>query len=109
MTREQYLLMCEEMGWEPDEEEMPLEVQDLSYEAQQALRLFSSLPDKIEGMNGLWLGKDFSGLDTIMNIYGIEEYDRLEIFNLLHVCISEASKHYEQQRKSQESMAKARR
>ena len=48
MTQDQYLLMCEQMGWDPDPNEMPPEVHDLSYEAQQALRLFNALPDKID-------------------------------------------------------------
>jgi hypothetical protein len=93
--------MCEEMGWEPDLEELPLEVQDMSYECQQALRLFNILPDKIEGMNGIWLGKDFAGLGDIMRIYKIEDSE--EAFDLLQVCIIEAQKFYEQKRKNQES------
>ena len=97
MTQEQYLLMCEQMGWDPDEEEMPLEMGDLSYEAQIALILFNVLPDKIEGMNGIWLGKDFAGLGDIMELYGIE--GNRDAFDLLQHCIAEASKFYEEQRK----------
>jgi len=96
--------MCEEMGWEPNPEEMPQEVHELSFECQQALRLFNALPDKIEGMNGVWLGKDFAGLGDIMRIYKIEDSE--EIFELLQVCISEAYTHYEQKRKQRESMAR---
>jgi len=107
MTQEQYLLMCDQMGWDPDPNEMPAEVQDLSYEAQQALRLFNALPDKIEGMNGVWLGKDYAGLGDIMRIYKIEDSE--EVFELLQVCISEASTHYEQQRKVREAASRVRR
>lgn len=98
--------MCEQMGWEPDEKEMPLEVHNLSYHCQQALRLFNALPDKIEGMNGVWLGKDFSGLTDIMNIYKIDDSEKERVFELLQFCIVEASKYYEQKRKLQESMAR---
>lgn len=107
MTQEQYLLMCEQMGWDPDPNEMPAEVQDLSYEAQQALRLFNALPDKIEGMNGVWLGKDYAGLGDIMRIYKIEDSE--EVFELLQVCISEASTHYDQQRRTREAASRVRR
>src|SRR5210317_709398 len=107
MTQEQYLLMCEQMGWDPDPNEMPAEVQDLSYEAQQALRLFNALPDKIEGMNGVWLGKDYAGLGDIMRIYKIEDSE--EVFDLLQVCVSEAFTHYEQQRKVREAASRVRR
>ena len=101
MSQELFLLMCEQMGWEPNPEEMPLEPKDLSYEAQVALTLFQVLPDKIEGMNGVWLGKDFAGLGDIMELYGIE--GNREAFNLLLHIIAEASKFYEQQRKVQQA------
>ena len=99
-------MMCEEMGWDPNPDEMPPEVHELTYESQQALRLFNALPDKIEGMNGVWLGKDFAGLGDIMRIYKIEDSE--EIFNLLLLCINEAQTHYEQQRKYREASTRKR-
>ena len=45
--------MCEQMGWEPDPDEMPLNFENLSYEAAIAVTLFQVLPDKIDGMNEL--------------------------------------------------------
>jgi hypothetical protein len=104
MSREQYLEMCEQMGWEPEEEEIPIDYVDLEEKSQQALRLFNILPDKIEGMNGVWLGKDYSGIGDIMQIYQIP-LDK-DIFDLLQVCIKEASDHYENQRKMKESSRK---
>jgi hypothetical protein len=101
MSKEQYLEMCEQMGWEPEEEEIPIDHSDLSDNCQQALRLFNILPDKIEGMNGVWLGKDYSGIGDIMAIYNIPLDS--EIFDLLQVCIKEASEHYENQRKVREA------
>ncbi len=101
MTQEQYLLMCEQMGWEPNPDEIPMELGDLSYEAQIAVMLFQVLPDRIEGMNGVWLGKDFSGLGDIMMLYGIE--GNREAFDLLQFIIVEAGKHYENQRKLQQT------
>jgi len=94
------------MGWEPDEMETPLDITDLSYEAQLALFLFNVLPDKIEGMSGIWLGKDFSGLGDIMSIYGVEK--NRDAFDLLQICIAESSKHYEAQRKLNEAKNKVR-
>ncbi len=101
----QYLLMCEQMGWEPKEEEMPQDPSSLSYECQQALVLVNALPDKWEGMNGVWLGKDYSGLFDIMNIYQID--NKLEVFELLKICESELSKYYAQKRKEQEQISKS--
>lgn len=105
MDLDQYLLMCEQMGWEPKEEEMPLDPSSLSYECQQALVLLNALPDNWDGMNGVWLGKDYSGLGDIMAIYQID--NRREVFELLKVCESELSKYYAQKRKEQEQLSKA--
>ena len=72
MYSEQYFQMCEQMGWEPKEEEVPKDPAYLSYDVQCALVLFNSLPDNWEGMSGTWMGKDYSGLMDIMNIYQID-------------------------------------
>ena len=37
MNIEQYLQMCEQMGWEPKEEEIPKDPSDLSYNVQNQL------------------------------------------------------------------------
>jgi hypothetical protein len=50
--------MCEQMGWEPDEDQMPIDPSTLSLEVQQALVLLNALPDNWEGMSGSWMGKD---------------------------------------------------
>ena len=39
MTREQYLEMCEMLGNEPVESEIPIEFEDLALEVQDALRI----------------------------------------------------------------------
>lgn len=84
------------MGKEPVEEDIPIEPGDLSFECQQALLLFSVLPDKIEGMNGIWLGKEFSGIGDIFDFYEIE--DRREVFELLTYIIGQYGKYFEKQR-----------
>ena len=105
MNTEQYLLMCEQMGWEPREEDIPMEVDSLSYNSQCALILFQALPDNWEGMSGSWMGKDYSGLVDIMNIYQMD--NKKEIFELLKVAEVEASKYYAQKQKERDAMAKA--
>jgi hypothetical protein len=95
------------MGWEPKEEDMPLDPSMLSIEAQQALILLNSLPDIWEGMGGTWLGKDYSGLSAIIDIYEIDS--KKEVFELLKVAESELGKYYAQKRKEQESMSKTKR
>ena len=105
MDIDQYLQMCEQMGWEPKDEEMPKDPSHLSYNVQGALVLYNSLPDIWEGMSGTWMGKDYSGLIDIMNIYQLD--NQKEIFTLLKVAEGEASKFYAQKQKQQESLNKA--
>ena len=73
--------MCEQMGWEPVEEEMPKDPGFLPLDVQNALIVFNVLPDKIEGMSGTWLGKDFSALEAILNIYDID--NRREVLDYI--------------------------
>jgi len=107
MNQDQYILMCEQMGWEIDENQLPRDPSTLSLECQQALLLLNSLPDNWEGMNGTWLGKDYSGLEAILNIYEVVE--RREVFELLKVAEDEMGKFYAQKQKERESLAKANR
>jgi len=95
------------MGVEPKEEDIPKDPSTFSLEAQQALILMNALPDNWEGMNGVWLGKNYNGLMDIMDLYLIDE--KREVFELLKVCEDELGKFYAQKRKEQEQLAKAKR
>jgi len=93
------------MGVEPKEEDIPKDPSTFSLEAQQALVLLNALPDNWDGMNGVWLGKEYAGLTDIMNIY--QMIDWKDTFEMLQICIQEYGKHYEQQRKQAEARAKS--
>ena len=92
------------MGWEDFDDE-PIDPADLSLEAQQALVLMNILPDKIEGMNGVWLGKEYSGLSDILTIYQMVNWR--DTFDMLQICIQEYYKYYDEKRKQEERKAKA--
>ena len=72
MTREQYFEMCEQLGEEPVEENIPVEYDDLSVDVQQALATYNLLRDEWEGFNGLYLGKSLIGISEIFEISGTE-------------------------------------
>lgn len=107
MSAEQYFEMCEQMGWEPREEDIPVDASTLSLECQQALVVLNALPDKWEGMSGTWMGKDYAGLEAIFNIYEIES--RREVFELLRSGETEMGKYYTQKQKERDALAKAQR
>ena len=99
--------MCEQMGWEPTEDDMPLDPGTFEIEAQQALILLNSLPDRWDGMSGTWMGKDYSGLSAILDIYEVQ--DKRQVFELLQIAEAELGKFYAQKQKEQEAMSKAKR
>ena len=105
MDTEQYIEMCEMMGWEPNLEELPIVPSEMSVEAQQAIVMLAALQDRWDGMSGTWLGKDYTGLVDIMDIYGVE--DRRAVFELIKVGENELGKFYKQKAKEQESLSKA--
>ena len=43
------------------------------YEVQMAFFIYSLLQDTWDGMNGMYMGKNLSGLATFLNIYEVED------------------------------------
>jgi hypothetical protein len=73
MNKQQYFEMCEMLGSDPVEEEIPIEYDDLPLEVQEAFQVYNILTDSWEGMSGTYMGKNYSGIYDIMNILGIED------------------------------------
>jgi len=84
MTKAQYFEMCEVMGSDPVEEQIPVEYEDLFVDVQDALNIYSKLRDEWDGMNGVYLGKNFSGIMDIFDLYDVPKEDRRTIFDLLN-------------------------
>lgn len=92
MTQARYLKMCDQMGKEPKEDEMPPSLDDFPEIALIALDIFGSLGDRIYPEIG-YVGKDFTNLDTYINIHGVENKELLlEILGLLESRAIELSR-----------------
>lgn len=75
--------MCEQLGQEPNPEEIPPDVEDFPEIAVQALNTFSSLGDRIYPDIG-YMGKDFTTLPYYLDMYGVEDTELfLEILTYL--------------------------
>ena len=85
MTKQQYLEMCEALGTEPVESEMPVELEDFPLEVQEVLEIYRLLKDEWEPMNGIYLGKNFTGILEIFDIFSIALVDRKLYLSLLYV------------------------
>lgn len=72
MTRERYLEMCEQMGNEPVEEEIPPDIEDFPSIVNEAVNTFNMLGDRIYPEIG-YVGKDYTNLNHYIDLYGIED------------------------------------
>ena len=95
MTKDVYYEMCEALGSEPIEEEIPIEMEDFPIEAQEAINVYFRLKDDWDTMNGVYMGKSYMGLIDIMNIMEIPKEDRkylLEWIGIMDTARSKAIK-----------------
>ncbi len=72
MTKEMYFEMCEALGNEPVESEIPVDFEDFPLEVQQAFSVYKMLRDEWDTMNGLYLGKSLIGIKDILEATEVE-------------------------------------
>ena len=83
MTQERYLEMMEQLGKEPNPEEMPPSWNDFPDEVVYAVNIFNLLGDRVYPDIG-YIGKDYVNLPILMQVYGIEDTELLmDVLNLL--------------------------
>lgn len=83
MTRERYFTMCEQMGKEPDDEEIPPDWEDFPDIAIFAQNTYNLLGDRVYPEIG-YVGKDYSNLSVFIDMYEIEDKELfVEILDFL--------------------------
>lgn len=65
--------MCELLGSEPIESEIPVDRGDLNIDTQLAFSIYDKLQANWEGMSGHYLGKDLSLIPVLLKHY---DYDK---------------------------------
>lgn len=75
--------MCEELGVEPVEEEIPLDIEDFPELVQQCFVIYGLLADQWDSMAGQYLGKDYSIIFNLLDMYEIESEERLLVMGFL--------------------------
>lgn len=90
MTKKAYLTMCEQMGKEPLQEELPADFEDFPKIVQDAIVIYGVLPDVWEGFGGTFLGKDYSILPYLTNkVYIIDDHPLLmQILMMINNIVS---------------------
>lgn len=92
MTKEAYFEMCEALGSEPVEEEIPVELDDFPEEVQEAFMVYYKLRDEWDTMNGVYMGKSYTGLGDILDIMEVEKQDRKYVLDWITTIDSARSK-----------------
>lgn len=83
MTKDRYLTICEQLGKEPSEKEMPPDIYDFPEIVQLSFHIFSMLGDRVYPDIG-YIGKDYTNLKLFIELYGVENVELLlEILNWL--------------------------
>jgi hypothetical protein len=83
MTKESYFEMCEMLGQEPIEDEIPVDINDLPFLVQQCMLMYGLLEDRWDSMGGGYLGKNFSTVFDLFKVYEIEDTESLLVLELL--------------------------
>lgn len=97
VTKETYFEICEQLGTEPIEEEIPIEFDDFPEEVQEALNIYFRLRDEWDSIGGSYLGKNFTGLGDILDIYQVSIESRQDMLEWIFIidkvrakCIKDA-------------------
>ena len=77
---EEYLLVCERLGKEPNLAKIPMDKGNYPYEVQLAMSIHEVLPDRWDGMSGSYLGKDWSSVGTYLDAYETEDKPTVLLF-----------------------------
>lgn len=83
MTRDQYFEMCEALGSEPIDSEIPIEFDDLPTEIQEALRIYRYLQDSWDYMSGKYIGKNLTGIKDIFEMFDVATDERKYMFQTI--------------------------
>lgn len=92
MTKEAYFDMCEMLGSEPIESEIPVEHEDFPIEVQEAIELYHRLRDDWDTMNGVYLGKSFVGLRDLLDIMEVPQAERKMMLDWVNLMDSHRAK-----------------
>lgn len=92
MTKDTYFEMCEALGTEPVEEEIPVEFEDFCLDVQQAFSIYQKLRDEWDTMNGVYLGKTYAGLIDLLELLEVPVEDRRTQYELIGIIDGHRSK-----------------
>jgi hypothetical protein len=85
MTKSSYFEMCEMLGSEPVESEIPVEFDDFPIEVQQAFSAYRMLRDEWDTIGGNYLGKSLIGVKDVLEATEVEPDEQKFIVMLIRM------------------------
>jgi hypothetical protein len=102
MTKDTYFEMCEALGSQPLESEIPVEFDDFPIEVQQAFNAYRMLRDEWDTMSGSYLGKSLIGVKDILEATEIDVSEHKLVIMLIRIIDSVRSDEINNKKKMQE-------
>ena len=102
MTKDTYFEMCEMLGNEPIESEVPVEFDDFPLEVQQAFNAYRMLRDEWDTMSGIYLGKSLIGIKDILEATEIEPSEHKFIIMLIRIIDNVRSEEINKKKKTEQ-------
>ena len=88
MTKQQYFDMCDMLGSEPLDEEIPVELEDLPELVQTAFIIYETLRDEWDYMGGNYIGKNQQNLFHIFKLYKVLVTAKKLLSFIVHCCVN---------------------
>lgn len=102
MTKDAYFEMCEALGNEPLESEVPVDFEDFPLEVQQAFNAYKMLRDEWDTMSGSYLGKSLIGVKDILEATEIDVSEHKLVIMLIRIIDNVRSEEINNKKKMQE-------
>ena len=83
MNKDSYFEMCEALGSEPIDSEIPVEYDDFPVEVQESIRIYNNLQDNWDYMGGNYIGKNLNGFKDILSIFEVDPQDYRAVYELI--------------------------
>ena len=101
MTKDAYFEMCEALGNEPLESEVPVDFEDFPLEVQQAFNAYKMLRDEWDTMSGSYLGKSLIGIKDILEATEIDVSEHKLVIMLIRIIDNVRSEEINNKKKMQ--------
>lgn len=77
MTKDKYFELCELLGNDPIESEIPISISDFPELIQEVFQIYFLLSDIWDTLGGNYLGKNLDNIFEFFNLYGLSDAEKL--------------------------------